>query len=329
MGELSIATIRAAAACLEGKIVRTPLLHTPMLDEQAGCRVFVKAESLQLTGSFKLRGAMNKLLAMDPSSRRAGVVAFSAGNHGQAVAAAARAVDCDAVIVMPKTAPRIKVDNCRWWGAEVVLYDPHTEDRAEISRRIAEPRGMTIVPPFDDPDVMAGQGTCGLEIVEQLNEQGIRPSVVVIPCSGGGLASGAAEALRSAFSDVEIVIAEPLGYEKFARSLASGVPQSNGEVPKTVLDGIAGPTAGARPLAALLRHGPTGVGVSDDEALAAIAAAFKILKIVLEPAGAAALAAVLSGKVSVAGKNVVAIGSGGNVDPALFAKALARLDTAR
>jgi threonine dehydratase len=295
-----------------------------MLSERAGCRLFVKAEPLQLTGSFKIRGALNKILSIDQSARRAGIVAFSAGNHGQGVAAAARAVGCPAVIVMPNTAPRIKVDHCRWWGAEVVTYDPQTEDRVEVAQRVAQPRGMTVVPPFDDYAIMAGQGTCGLEIVEQLNELQVVPDAVVINCSGGGLASGVSEAIKDAFPAARIYIAEVQGFEKVARSLITGVPQSNPSVPKTVLDGIAGPTAGVKTVDVLRRQQAIGLGVSDEEGLAGVAAAFKLLKLVVEPGGAAALGAVLAGKADVAGKNVVVIASGGNVDPAVFAQALER-----
>lgn len=322
MSEFNIEAIRQAAARLRGRVVRTPLLETPMLSERAGCRLFVKAEPLQLTGSFKIRGALNKILSMDESARRAGIVAFSAGNHGQGVAAAARAVNCPSVIVMPSTAPRVKVENCRWWGAEVVTYDPQTEDRVEVAQRVAQTRGMTVVPPFDDYDIMAGQGTCGLEIVEQLNELHVAPDAIVINCSGGGLASGVSEAIKDAYPATEILIAEVLGYEKVARSLATGIPQSNPSVPKTVLDGIAGPTAGAKTVEVLRRHQPRGLGVSDDEGLAGVAAAFRMLKLVVEPGGAAALGAVLAGKADVAGKNVVVIASGGNVDPSVFCKAL-------
>jgi len=324
MSEFDIEAIRQAASRLRGRVVRTPLLESPMLSERAGCRLFVKAEPLQLTGSFKIRGALNKILSMDEPARRAGIVAFSAGNHGQGVAAAARAVNCPAVIVMPDTAPRIKVDNCRWWGAEVVTYDPQTQDRVEVAQGIARPRGMTVVPPFDDYDIMAGQGTCGLEIVEQLNELRVAPDAVVINCSGGGLASGVAEAIKDAFPATEILIAEVLGYEKVARSLATGIPQSNPSVPKTILDGIAGPTAGAKTVEVLRRHQARGLGVSDDEGLAGVATAFKLLKLVVEPGGAAALGAVLAGKADVAGKNVVVIASGGNVDPSVFSQALER-----
>lgn len=322
MTQFNIEAIRQAASRVRGRVVRTPLLESPMLSALANCRLFVKAEPLQLTGSFKIRGALNKVLSMDESARRAGIVAFSAGNHGQGIAAAARAVNCPAIIVMPNTAPRIKVENCRWWGAEVLTYDPQTEDRVEVAQRVSQHRGMTVVPPFDDYDIMAGQGTCGLEIVEQLNELAVTPDAVVINCSGGGLAAGVSEAMKDAFPDLEILIAEVLGYEKVARSLITGIPQSNPSVPKTVLDGIAGPTAGAKTVEVLRRHQAKGLGVADDEGLAGVAAAFKMLKLVVEPGGAAALGAVLAGKANVAGKNVVVIASGGNVDPAVFSRAL-------
>jgi threonine dehydratase len=322
MSHFDIESIRRAANRLQGRVVRTPLLESPMLSAQAGCRLFVKAEPLQLTGSFKIRGALNKILSMDDDARRAGFVAFSAGNHGQGVAAAARAVNCPAIIVMPNTAPRIKVDNCRWWGAEVVTYDPQTEDRVEVARRVAEPRGMTVIPPFDDYEIMSGQGTCGLEIVEQLRELNVSPDVIVINCSGGGLASGVSEAVKDAFPEVEIYVSEVLGFEKVARSLLTGIPQSNPSVPKTLLDGIAGPTAGAKTLEVLRRHQVKGLGVSDEEGLSGVAAAFRLLKLVVEPGGAASLGAVLSGKLNVKGKNVVVVASGGNVDPAVFARAL-------
>ncbi len=236
MSEFNISHIRNAAERIRAHIVRTPLLESAMLSERAGCRLFVKAEPLQRTGSFKFRGALNKLLSMDTRARTGGVVAFSAGNHGQAVAAAARTVDCPAVIVLPQTAPKIKVESCRWWGADIVMYDPNTEDRVEVARAIADARGMTIVSPFDDFDIMAGQGTCGLELCEQLQQIGALPHAILVNCSGGGLSSGITEAVKQAFPDVNVYVVEPEGYEKMARSLATGVPQKNSSVPRTILD---------------------------------------------------------------------------------------------
>jgi threonine dehydratase len=324
MNEFNIEAIRSAAQRINGRVVRTPLLVSPMLDERAGYNLYVKAESLQLTGSFKLRGALNKILSMDEAERRAGFVAFSAGNHGQGVAAASRLVGAPAVIVMPNTAPKVKVENCRWWGAEVVMYDPQVEDRVQVARRVAEPRGMTVIPPFDDYDIIAGQGTCGLEIVEQLKERGVKPDAVVINCSGGGLAAGVTEAVKAEFPEVDILISEVHGFEKMARSLETGIAQSNPSVPKTILDGIAGPTAGGKTLEVLRRHGVCGIGVTDEEGMLGVATAFKLLKLVLEPGGAASLGAVLSGKVCHSGKNIIVIASGGNVDARVFSQAIER-----
>lgn len=318
-----IDAIHEAARRLTGHVVRTPLLNSPMLDELVGARVLVKAECLQLTGSFKVRGALNALLTLDEDARRAGIVAYSAGNHGQGVAAAARLVGCPAVIVMPNSAPRIKVDNCRWWGAETVLYDPRTEDREEVARKMLQMRGMTLVPPFDDPGVMAGQGTVGLEIAEQARELGLTPDTVLVNCSGGGLASGVLTALNDAFPGLANHIVEPAGFDKMARSLAAGRVCANPRPSGGLMDALAGPVAGARPLAVLRHHDVTGLTVTDEEALAAMGAAHRFLKIVVEPGGAASLAAVMSGKADVRDGVVVLVASGGNVDPEVYRRALA------
>ncbi|WP_078558978.1 threonine/serine dehydratase [Streptomyces sp. PRh5] len=318
-----IDAIHEAARRLTGHVVRTPLLNSPMLDDLVGARVLVKAECLQLTGSFKVRGALNALLALEEDARRAGIVAYSAGNHGQGVAAAARLAGCPAVIVMPSTAPRIKVDNCRWWGAETVLYDARTEDREEVARKIIEERGMTLIPPFDDPRVMAGQGTVGLELAEQARELGLTPDTVLVNCSGGGLAAGVITALDDALPGLANHIVEPAGFDKMARSLATGRVCANPHPPGGLMDAISGPAAGARPLAVLRHHDVTGLTVTDEEALAAMATAHRLLKIVIEPGGAASLAALLSGKVDARGKVVALVASGGNVDPAVYLRALA------
>ncbi|NUH35662.1 threonine/serine dehydratase [Streptomyces samsunensis] len=323
MPGFGIDAIHEAARRLTGHVVRTPLLNSPMLDELVGARVLVKAECLQLTGSFKVRGALNALLTLDEDARRAGIVAYSAGNHGQGVAAAARLADCPAVIVMPNSAPRIKVDNCRWWGAETVLYDPRTEDREEVARKILQMRGMTLVPPFDDPGVMAGQGTVGLEIAEQARELGLTPDTVLVNCSGGGLASGVLTALNDAFPGLANHIVEPAGFDKMARSLAAGRVCANPHPSGGLMDALAGPVAGARPLAVLRHYDVTGLTVTDEEALAAMGAAHRFLKIVVEPGGAASLAAVVSGKADVRDEVVVLVASGGNVDPEVYRRALA------
>lgn len=318
----SIEKIRQAADRITDYVVRTPLLSSPMLDKAADARVWVKPEALQLTGSFKIRGALNKVLGLSEHDRKNGIAAFSAGNHASAVAAAARTVGCPAVIVVPNNAPRIKVENCRWWGAEVVFYDPATEDRTEITQAIADQRGMTIISPFDDHAIMAGAGTTGLEMAEQLIAAGQKPDAVVINCSGGGLASGVIEAMGHFFPEIEKYIVEPEGYDKMAQSLDAGEVRSNPAVRHTIMDGISGPVAGKLPLEVLLRHGVKALTVDDGEALAAVATSFYTLKTVIEPGGAASLAAILSKKADFAGKTVAIVASGGNVDPAVYTRAL-------
>jgi len=322
IGDFDIDAIRRAASRIEKYAVRTPVLASPMLDAQAGAHVFLKAEALQVTGSFKFRGALNKMLALGQDGLRNGVAAFSAGNHAAAVAAAARMVGCPAVIVVPNDAARIKVENCRWWGAEVVYYDPASEDRVEVTESIARQRGLVIIPPFDDHEVMAGAGTVGLEMGEQLREAGVVPDAVLVNCSGGGLASGVLTAMEEAFPGVDKYVVEPRGYEKMARSLASGKPCANPAVRTTIMDGISGPVVGHLPLHALRRLGTKALSVTDDQAMRAVAAAYNTLKVVLEPGGAASLAAVLSGETDLADRSVVVVGSGGNVDPAVYVQAL-------
>jgi threonine dehydratase len=322
MTPIDISHIHGAAERLAGRILRTPLLESPMLDELAGCRVFVKAEPLQKTGSFKIRGALSKILSIPEERRRSGVVAFSSGNHGQAVAAGAKMLGCPAVIVMPSDAPAIKIDNCRWWGAEVVLYDRAKEDREGISRGIETERGMTLVPPFDDAEVIAGQGTMGVEIDEQLRDAGATPDALFVNCSGGGLASGVTVGLKASFPQAHVYTVEPAGFDKMARSLERGTPQTNERLTGSIMDALMAQAPGRLTFATLRRHGVKGLSVSDDEALAAMASAFRTLKLVVEPGGAAALAPVLAKKVDVRGKTIVVVCSGGNVDPAVFQRAL-------
>ena len=321
--DFGIDTIRAAAQRLEGRVRRTPLLSSPMLDELTGARVLVKAEALQLTGSFKIRGALNTLLSLTEAERAAGVLAFSTGNHGQAVAASARMTGTTAMIVMPQDAPQVKVDGCRWWGSEVVFYDPATQDREEVGRGLVAERGLTLVHPYDDVRVMSGQGTVGLEIVDQLREGGHSPDALVVPCSGGGLSSGVIEAVRDAHPGAAPFVVERDGYPKMARSLASGRVEKVPAVP-VFLDAIGSPTVGEHTLAALSRHGVTGLQVTDDEARVAMREAVRTLKLVVEPGGSAALAAVLAQRDRFAGQTVVVVASGGNVDAPVLAGVLAR-----
>lgn len=322
MSKFGISDIRRAAEFLSGHIVQTPLLASPMLDAMAGCKVFVKAECLQTTGSFKFRGALNKILSLSNEERRNGVIAFSAGNHGQGLAAAAKIVGCPSVIIMPTGAAQIKVENCRWWGAEVVFYDPEKEDRQDVTRQIAEKRGMTLIHPFDDYQIIAGQGTVGLEICDQMSQINLRPDAVIVNCSGGGLSSGVSIAIKDAYPDASLCLTEIAGFEKWRRSLSSGQPEKSEPVAKTVMDGINGPLVGTKPLAILLQQDVRCFSVADEEALSAVSLAFRYLKIVVEPAGAASLAALLRNKSEFSGKTVVVVCSGGNVDPAVFVRAL-------
>lgn len=321
--DFGIDTIRAAAQRIDGKVRRTPLLSSPMLDELVGARVLVKAESLQLTGSFKIRGALNALLSLDDAERERGVVAFSTGNHGQAIAAAATMTGSRATIVMPQGAPQVKIDGCRWWGAEVVFYDPATQDREEVGRELVDARGAQLVHPFDDVRVMSGQGTVGLEIGDQLGEGGIAPDAIITPCSGGGLSAGVIEAVRSAHPGVAPFVVEREGYDKMARSLASGQVERVPVAPTVFLDAIGAPNVGRHTLAALSRHEVTPLTVTDDDARVAMREAFRTLKLVLEPGGSAALAALVAQRDRFAGQTVVVVGSGGNVDPSVFAEVLA------
>jgi len=328
----TITHIRDAAQTLAAHLHPTPILHAPTLDDALGCTVYVKAECLQLTGAFKIRGALNTMLRLDDAARQRGVITFSAGNHGQAVAAAAKLTGAPATIVLPRSAPKIKVERCRWWGAQTVFYDPATEDRSAVVAELSRDRDLTLIHPFDDLRVMAGQGTVGLECVEQLRarngERNCAPDAVIVNCSGGGLASGVLTAVRDAWPDVPFYLTEIKGLEKWRRALASRQPEAAQPLANTVLDGINGPAVGALPLQTVLAHLSTSGNVhpwavDDDAALHAVRLAFEHLKIVLEPAGAAGLAALFADKAAFKDKRVLVIASGGNVDPGVFARALA------
>jgi threonine dehydratase len=317
------ADIDAAAQRLAGVALRTPLITSPVLDAMTQSRIFLKAEILQRTGSFKFRGAYNKLSSIPLSERTHGVVAYSSGNHAQGVAAAARLLGMPAVIVMPEDAPRPKRERTRSLGAEVVLYDRAREDRQAIAQDIAQKRHAALVPPYDDPLVIAGQGTIGREIVEDLAAHGLLPEVVVITASGGGLTAGIALAVKARVPQARLYTAEPEGFDDHARSFRSGQREKNPALTGTICDALMAQTPGELTFAinrALVREG---CAVSDREVAAAVAFAFSELKLVVEPGGAAALAALLSGKIDVRGKLAVAVLSGGNVDPALFYRLVA------
>ena len=317
------ADIEAAARAIAPFAVRTPLLSPPVLGERIGAKVFVKPEVLQRTGSFKFRGAFNKLSSIPANARAGGVVAFSSGNHAQGVAAAAQILHMRATIVMPADAPLAKRERTKAFGAEVVLYDRDREDREAIARDIAGKRGATLVPPYDDPMVIAGQGTVGREIAEDLAALGIDPDVVVVPVSGGGLVAGVATAIKARFPKAMVISAEPEGFDDHARSLRAGKREAHGASGRTICDALMALTPGEITFAINSRLLAKGVTASDAEVAAAVAFAFRELKLVVEPGGAVGLAAVLAGHVEARGKNVVIVLSGGNVDADLYAKLIA------
>jgi threonine dehydratase len=317
-----IARIRAAADRLRGNIRETPLLNAPLLDRIADRRVFVKAECLQLTGSFKARGGWAAVSALPGDARTRGVIAFSSGNHAQGVALAAARHGAPCVILMPSDAPEVKIANTRAYGAEVVLYDRNTQDRDAIGATLAADRGLTLIRPYDDPEVIAGQGTTGLEIAAQASAAGIDEAEVLVCCGGGGLASGIALALEATAPGLKVRTAEPEGFDDMARSLASGTRQANPAATGSICDAILTPTPGLLTLPILQRLAGPGLTVTDDQALRAMALAFTHLRIVLEPGGAVALAAALFAP-DLHG-DVIAVATGGNVDPGTFATALRR-----
>ncbi|HSK41012.1 MAG TPA: threonine/serine dehydratase, partial [Arenibaculum sp.] len=316
--------ILEAAIRLYGKAVATPLLESPLLNDQLGGRLLVKAETLQRTGSFKFRGAFNRISLIPADERRRGVVAFSSGNHAQGVAAAARMLGMPATIVMPSDAPVIKVANTRAWGAEVVPYDRWTESREEICARISQRTGATLVRPYDDRFLIAGQGTVGLEIADQAERIGGGLDAVVAPASGGGLIAGIALAIEERSPATRILVAEPEGFDDHRRSLEAGRRVGNEPGRTSFCDALLAPTPGELTFAVNSRLLAGGLAVSEAEVCEAMAIAFEHFKLVVEPGGAAALAAVLAGRVDIAGRTVVAVCSGGNVDPDVHVAALAR-----
>lgn len=320
----TIALIDAAASRLQGHARRTPLLTSPFLDAVAGRRVWVKAECLQHTGSFKFRGAWSAVSALDPQARARGVIAFSSGNHAQGVALAARMHGIPAVIIMPADAPRMKIENTRGLGAEVVLYKRATEDREAIGARLSAERGLTLIRPYDDAQVIAGQGTTGLEIAEQATEAGLSHAQVIVCCGGGGLSAGIALALAARAPGLRVRTAEPAGFDDMARSLVSGQPEHNAAASGSICDAIVTPTPGKLTFPVLTQLAGPGLVVTDDEALEAMSLAFARLKLVLEPGGAVALAAALFRRDQIEGEDVIAVASGGNVDAPVFAQALNR-----
>ncbi|MBR0874625.1 threonine/serine dehydratase [Bradyrhizobium tropiciagri] len=320
---VAAADIDAAARVVAPFAVRTPLLTFPVLNERVGTKVFLKPEMLQRTGSFKFRGAFNKLASIPQDKRGGGVVAFSSGNHAQGVAAAAKILNMQATIVMPADSPLTKRQRTASYGAEVVLYDRDRDDREAIANGIAGKRGATLVRPYDDPFVIAGQGTAGREIAEDMAALGLTPDIVVAPASGGGLIAGVATAVKTRFPQAQVIVAEPSGYDDHALSLKAGHREAHPVAARTICDALMAMMPGELTFAINSKLLAAGVNASDDEVGAAVAFAYRELKLVVEPGGAIGLAALLAGRIDVKDKNVVIVLSGGNVDADLFAKLVA------
>ena len=319
MGAFAVAYVDVAAAArrLEGVAHRTPVVTSRSLDRAADAAVFLKCENLQRVGAFKFRGAYNRIASFDAAARTRGVVAFSSGNHAQGVALAAALLGSPAAIVMPSDAPRGKLDATRGYGAEVVLYDRMREDRAALARRLADERGAALVPPYDDPAIVAGQGTVGDEFLSEIPDL----DVLLVPLGGGGLLAGCSLAAIERRPDIEIYGVEPEAGDDWRQSLARG-ERVTIAVPQTIADGAQTTSPGVLTFPIVQKLARGAVTVSDDELRAAMRFAFERLKLVVEPTGALALAAVLQAKVATRGRRVGAILSGGNVDPATFADAL-------
>src|SRR5437763_8206547 len=315
--------IDAAARVLAPFAVRTPLLSSPALDERVKARVFLKPEMLQRTGSFKFRGAFNKLSSIPQTARAGGVVAFSSGNHAQGVAAAAHILNMHATIVMPADAPLSKRERTKGYGAEVVLYDRDREDREAIARDIAGKRGATLVRPYDDPFVIAGQGTVGREIADDMATLGVAPDIVVAPASGGGLVAGVATAVKARYPQAMVMSAEPEAFDDHARSLRAGRREPHRGKGRTICDALMASIPGEITFAINSRLLAQGITASDAEVGAAVGFAFRELKLVVEPGGGGGLAGLLAGRIDARGKNVVIVLSGGNVDADMFAKLIA------
>ncbi len=310
--------VTRAAARIAGQAVRTPLLRNDRLDAVTGGRLFLKPECLQRTGSFKFRGAYNRLSAMTPAERAGGVVAYSSGNHAQGVALAAKLLGIRAAIIMPSDAPAMKIAATRGHGAEVILYQRLRDKREEIGAALAAERGAIIVPPFDDPYIVAGQGTAGLEAGEDLASLGLVADLAIIPCGGGGFSSGVALGLGA-----PVVAVEPEGYDDVVRSLAAGQRLPVINAGPTICDALQTLISSELTFGILSSRNTRGVVMGETEVLRAMRFAYEHLKLVVEPGGAIALAAALSGAVDLNGKTAVVVLSGGNVDPAVFARCLA------
>lgn len=320
---ITLTDIEAAAGRLEGVAVKTPLIESAALNDRLGLRVLIKLETLQRVGAFKFRGAYNRLVQLSAEQRLRGVVAFSSGNHAQGVALAAKLLGIPALIVMPSDAPTVKAEATRGYGAEIRFYDRMTESREAISAAIAAERGAVLVPAFDDPHIMAGQGTVGLEMVRQAEALGVAMDAMIAPCSGGGLLSGIATAVKALTPTTAIIGVEPAGYDDTLTSLQAGERTPMTPTQRTLCDALETPCPGALTFPILLKTVADIAVVTDAEVAEAMRYAFSTLKLVVEPGGSVGLAALLAGKINgFGGKTVGLVLSGGNVDPALFAQVL-------
>ena len=319
---VSFADIEAAAGRLRGHAVETPLVESPALNDHLGARVLIKLETLQRVGAFKFRGAYNRLVQLNADQRTRGVVAFSSGNHAQGVALAAKLLGMPALIVMPSDAPSVKVAATRGYGAEVQLYDRLTESREAIAAEIAASRGAIVVPAFDDPHIIAGQGTAGLEMMRQVQAAGATLDIALAPVSGGGLLAGVSEVVKTLSPATEVWGVEPAAFDDLARSLATGERVTIKPAGRSLCDALESPAPGEITFPMLRKNLAGAVGVTDAEVTEAMRYAFGVLKLVVEPGGSVGLAALLTGKIPARGKTVGLVLSGGNVDPDLFARVL-------
>ncbi|AQQ05350.1 pyridoxal-5'-phosphate-dependent protein [Roseibium algicola] len=313
--------VTSAAQRIAGRAVRTPLLESDFVNKRVGGRLLVKAEPLQVTGSFKFRGAFNRIAQLNEEERKQGILAYSGGNHAQGVAAAAHMLGVHAIVLMPSDAPEVKIRGTQFYGAEVVLHDRWKDDRDEIARRLIGDSGRVFVPPFDDADIIAGQATVGLEISQQAAELDANPDAALICCSGGGLTAGAALALKHLHPQIEVFCVEPDDFDDTRRSLISGIRENNPVGAASICDALLA-RLGELTFSMNQQLLSGGLTVNDDEVLEAMFIAFTHLRLVVEPGGAVALAAALSGKLDLRNRTTAVVVSGGNVDPDMFRRAL-------
>lgn len=319
------AGVQDAARRLAGVVMRTPMLESSVLNDRIGGRALLKPEVLQHCGSFKFRGAYNRLSRLTNAEKKRGVVAWSSGNHAQGVALAAQRLGVQAAIVMPKDAPALKIERVKALGGEIVLYDRYTEDREAIGRALAEERGAVLVPSYDDRHIIEGQGTAALELAEDAAQEGVALDALLVCCGGGGLTAGCALALSAISPQTEVVAVEPVNFDDTARSLVAGERLSNDPSARSICDAILTATPGLLTFDVMRNLRVRAATVTDEQVLDAMAFAFKHLKLVVEPGGAVALTALLSGAYDAKGKTVGVLLSGGNVEPAMFARALERI----